>query len=96
MENILDEYMISNILCFLDEKSLKKYDTAITSKKLRKIYLSALEKTNFRIKISYWTILRNIKKVLYICHYLYSSFYVYDTKKLIIHGCRLFDKNKFR
>jgi len=92
MEYVLDEYIIANILSFLDQKSLKKYDNAITSKKLRKLYLVALEKSSLKIRISSWTILRNIKKVSNICHYLYAKFYEYNVKKLIICGCR----SKFR
>lgn len=68
MENIIPIDMISEILSFLELKDIINYDSALTSHKLRAIFLNVIK--NIKIyKICKWAFIRNVKIKNGICCY---------------------------
>ena len=84
IEIILNEYNLSNILSFLDKKTLVNYDTALLHKKSRNIFLKVIQFTKFNIEICKWTSIRNINFVKIICSSKYAKYFNCNVKKLII------------
>ena len=66
INSIIPEYNILNIFSFLDILSLKKYDSAMTSKKYRSFFLYILKLLNLKI-VEQWTNLRGIKHSIEMC-----------------------------
>ena len=87
MEDELNDDILSLIYSYLDKKSLKRYDIALTSKKLRKIFKNILPKVRYTsINVCEWTYKRGIRN-MYEYSLFYNLKYVTDLcKTLVISG----------
>lgn len=71
MELILPIYLLANIFSFLRKNDLIQYDTALTNKEKRSIYLETLQvcANNIQMTCCKWTNLKNIKRSIETVHY---------------------------
>ena len=68
IEDIIPEYIIAIILSYLNIYAIKSYDTAITNRINRPIFLNSLQMLQWCV-VSRWSFLRNIKSDLCYCKF---------------------------
>lgn len=92
MEFKLTEFLLVKIFSYLDEYSLRNYDTALTEKEKRKIYLECLKKLRCcYLHINRWTHLKGITNFLQYVNYENTQ-YISNCKKLILYTKDFFHK----